>query len=159
MADPVIKKRPVVLRLAELQKYPTLNDRYAATLPFKYRSFNCYESAAPWCRRFKDCSGSTPPLWFSNLRAKCIKRTGERWTVGAPSESYSFASCQQARIRRSKKVRLTGSMNIVVLLSTRIGRYLRQTPRHSDLSPLGDPSDYHKNAIRWSSLLLRYQIC
>ena len=146
MAEPVDKKRPVVLRLAELQKYPTLDDRYAATLPFKWKRFGC--SCSNWAPKFKDCCGSTPPLWFSSLRAKCIKRTRERWAVSIPSEPYNFATCLQGRSRISKRMRLTGSMNIVVLLSAKIGQYLWRAPRHSDLSPLGDSSKNNKSAIR-----------
>ncbi|KAM0804818.1 hypothetical protein BDR22DRAFT_817885 [Usnea florida] len=72
MADLVIKKRPVVLRLAELQDYPTLDDRYAATLPFKGGAAKC-DCLSMWEPR--KCSCIPTP----SVRAKCIKRTGERW--------------------------------------------------------------------------------
>ena len=141
MADPVVKKRPVILRLAELQNYPTLEDRYAATLPFKGGAANC---GCLWdSSEFMNCCGITP----SSVRAKCIKRTAERWAVSILSKPYSSAFFPQTQCHQCKKKRLTVSMNIVVLLSAKIGRYFRQTPRHSQLSPLGDPSDDHGTAI------------
>ena len=152
MADPVIKKRPVILRLAELKRYPTLDDRYAATLPFKAGPANCgcfwdLEICQSWC--------DSPP----SVVEKCIRRTGERWAVSPRSGPNNFVSCQQAQCCKCKKMRLTGNVNIVVLISTRFGRHLRQTPRHSDLSPLGDPPKNNRSAVRRRFLLLRYRLC
>ena len=80
----VKKPRPVVFSLAELERYPTLEDRYAITLPFRDPAGHCY------CNWYKyDCADCE--LRYSEIKAKCIKRTGERWAVSTPSEPRLFA--------------------------------------------------------------------
>lgn len=77
MAGQSIIKRPSIYTLSELERYPTLNDIYAATLPFSENTMLCkwpvwqnhYRGNARWL--------FTPPSWV----IKSIKRTQERWTV------------------------------------------------------------------------------
>ena len=73
----VKKPRPVVFSLAELERYPTLEDRYAITLPFRASTGRCY---CDWYT--DDCADCE--LRYSEIKAKCIKRTGERWAVSKP---------------------------------------------------------------------------
>lgn len=143
-------KRPVVLTLAELQKYPTLNHRFAATLPFNDSAVPC-ECPAPYDESTTargECQGCEPSISFFSNKAKCIKRTEERWAVSAPSEPHFLAFhylsfCLTSADCMFNKAPLTRINGIVVLLSTGTRRQTRRTTWHSRLSPLGNPSrDY-----------------
>lgn len=144
----VKKPRPVVFSLAELERYPTLQDRYAITLPFDdlYNRCRCPKSSYhPVCKLCERGVG------YSVLEANCIKRTGERWAVSTFYEPYIFAFHQPSQSLwslmigscGSNKTPLTVTNGKVVLRSTRSRRRMRRTTRHSWLSSLGDPSrDY-----------------
>lgn len=79
-------KRPMVFTWAEIQKYPTLEARFAETLPFGFDS-----------DRAKSCKCGLawyPPelsVEVTKLKKKCIKRTGERWAVSSSSEPFYLA--------------------------------------------------------------------
>lgn len=90
MADQSLIERRVVLGLGELQNNPTLTDGYAEILPFEDGAAGC---ECPWepAHWFVGCRGCTARISFSGMKAKCIKRTRERWTVRIPSERYFFA--------------------------------------------------------------------
>ena len=83
------RPRPVVFSLGELRRYPTLEKRYAITLPFEDPPYCCFcrswVEPRPCCKRW---------LEYCKVKAKCIKRTGERWAVSDPSEPHFFA-CDQ----------------------------------------------------------------
>ena len=80
----VKKPRPVVFTLAELEGYPTLEDRYAITLPFR-------ASSGHYCSNWYMVDCTDCEVRYSEVKAKCIKRTGERWAVSTPSEPRLFA--------------------------------------------------------------------
>ena len=86
MTDQLIAKRPVVFTWAELQKYPTLEARYAETLPFNDldRLGACYWHEDERKRHCKYC------IDFFDKKAKLIKRTGKRWAVSISSELFFF---------------------------------------------------------------------
>ncbi|KAF6223705.1 hypothetical protein HO133_000548 [Letharia lupina] len=79
MAGQSLIKRPVVLGLAGLQNNPTLTDGYAETLPFDDGAAGC---ECPWEPAYWSvgCRGCAARISFSGMKAKCIKRTRERWT-------------------------------------------------------------------------------
>lgn len=88
MAGQSITKRPVVFTWAELQKYPTLEARYAETVPFRDRPVHpCDDWCYPPIHRKCNCQCNDCNRFMENL-AKCIKRTGERWAVSIFSELY-----------------------------------------------------------------------
>lgn len=86
-------KRAVVLRLAELEKYPTLRARYEITLPFnnvknpseKILVCNCPTTA--YSSKF-GCQGCERSIPFAKLKAKAVKQTEKRWIVSVPFESF-----------------------------------------------------------------------
>lgn len=70
MASQSIVKQPVALSLADLEKYPTLTDRYAATLPFRYKAIDCECFGKPDYWEYESCWDLNPPTWFFALKAK-----------------------------------------------------------------------------------------
>lgn len=95
MAGQSIVKRPVVFTWAYLQKYPTLEARYAETLPFCDRQLHpCDDSGDVWYCPFTysncECKCDSCVQRMKRL-ARCIKRTGERWAVSILSELYLWA--------------------------------------------------------------------
>lgn len=83
MATLVPYKRPVVLSLAELERYPTTNDRYAITVPFNTAEdpfenpLKCSCPGDSWSKR--GCPGCDLCSSFAKLKAKAIKQTEKRW--------------------------------------------------------------------------------
>ena len=81
-------KRAVVLRLAELERYPTTRARYEATLPFEVGGFNFQDSRCdcphprPDGRRNYNCQGTCDAsISFAKLMEKAIRQTEKRWVV------------------------------------------------------------------------------
>lgn len=121
MTDRSVMKRPVVLTLGDLERYPTLNDRYATTLPFN-------DSAAPCecnylsMKWFPVCQKCKPSVPFFRNKAMCIKRTEERWEVSSPFRAttldpLSLDFCHTTIVCTPNKASLTEIYDIVVLTS------------------------------------------
>lgn len=71
---------PVVLS-ADLQKDPTLDEKYAMTVPFSRDSARC---ECPQKTRWEEplgCKGCAPAKELSKLKAEAIKQTQKRWDV------------------------------------------------------------------------------
>lgn len=138
MTGKPVAKRPIVFTWAHIQKYPTLEARYAETLPFKTHPVSCK------CLGYK-CILNTPESF--KREAECIKRTGERLAVGSSSSPLCLPFQQLSPIEDIKAERLrvprallTKSNDIVVLCGARYRRPTRRTAWYSRLSSLGDPS-------------------
>ena len=87
-----VSKRAVVLRLAELERYPTLKARYEITLPFNNVKdafqddvrCNCPGYDGGWEYKLA-CDGSCDDsISFAKRKAEAIKQTGKRWVVSIP---------------------------------------------------------------------------
>ena len=86
-------KRAVVLRLAELERYPTLKARYEIMLPFPHILFGFFQDNVICnCPKYRpngwqnfSCQGSCDLyISFVKRKAKAIEQTEKRWIVSIP---------------------------------------------------------------------------
>lgn len=90
MATSISSKRPVVLSLGELQRYPTIRSRYEITVPFNVRDYtfqnplrcNCPAQRPDGMYNFA-CQGCDVSFSFAKLKAKAVEQTEKRWVVSS----------------------------------------------------------------------------
>ena len=102
MATSSSSKRPVVLSLGELERYPTVYDRYEMTLPFYNKVLRPWDNPLQCsCRRTNNgwdspryswglpnwfelkCEGCDTSISFAKVKAMAVRQTEKRWNVSA----------------------------------------------------------------------------
>ena len=89
MATSSSSKRPVVLSLGELERYPTVYDRYEMTLPFYTKIRNPWDNPLQCsCPTIGNgcnarCASDGTCFAFAKVKAMAIRQTEKRWNVSA----------------------------------------------------------------------------